>query len=351
VWSFRQSLYDLYKRLQVADHQLLYLFLEITRTCNLRCLHCGSDCTSKDDTPTLTRESWLSLIDYVCSQFPKTLTFVITGGEPLTCPFLIDLGRRIMSKGMTWGIVTNGMLLDRKMMDSLKGAGVGSMTISLDGGRESHNWLRNSLHAYDRAIQAIEIAAASQTLYTDVVTCVYPKNLEELTFLAETLIDRGVRYWRLFRVFPRGRAAHNPHLLLDREKSTRLWEWIFENRPKYRNQGLEINYSCEGWFPFAMDRKLRREPFFCRAGVSIASILCDGTITGCPNNDPAFFEGNVARVDFAEKWRNGFEKFRHRAWMREGQCAHCENFAHCGGGSIQLWNGDGSSGALCLMKS
>jgi radical SAM protein with 4Fe4S-binding SPASM domain len=95
---------------------------------------------------------------------------------------------------------------------------------------------------------------------------------------------------------------------------------------------------------------VRTEPFFCRAGVSIASILCDGTVTGCPNNPPALAVGNVRQTDFARLWDDSFGPFRDRSWMRRDQCAACGPFKDCRGGSIHLWADRDRLSEPCLAR-
>lgn len=347
--SLGQFFYDRYVSLETAEHRLLYLFLEITRKCNLSCRHCGSDCGVDLATPSLSAESWLSIVDYASSRFSKDLIFVITGGEPLIHPSLCEIGRRISGNRRAWGIVTNGFLLDDRMMGSLADAGIRSITVSLDGDREAHNHLRNSPQAFDRALRALRLVGKSNMPFRDAVSCVYPLNLDALPSIADILLEHRIPRWRLFRIFPKGRARASPDLLLDHAQSWRLVHWIRDNRERYRRAGLIVDYSCEGWFPYPLDRKIRTEPFFCRAGVSIASIRCDGAITGCPNNDPAFTEGNVATDDLASVWETRFARYRNRAWMRTGICSPCPHFAHCRGGSLHLRSADASSPASCLM--
>ena len=53
----KEQAFRSYKQLEIHEHKLLYLFLEITQRCNLNCLHCGSDCTAAVDSPELTTES------------------------------------------------------------------------------------------------------------------------------------------------------------------------------------------------------------------------------------------------------------------------------------------------------
>ena len=102
MFSARQLLYNLYRDIAVSQHELLYLFLEVTRACNLSCRHCGSDCGTEQAGPVLTPESWLSIVDHVSARFSPSLVFVITGGEPLTWPHLATLGARIARNGRRW---------------------------------------------------------------------------------------------------------------------------------------------------------------------------------------------------------------------------------------------------------
>ena len=348
--GLRQFFYDRYRDIEIAEHQLLYLFLEVTRACNLSCRHCGSDCGSEDRIPILTLRNWRSIVDHVSARFPSDLLFVVTGGEPLVWPHLVELGRRIRLNRRRWGMVTNGFALDREMLVNLMAAEISSITISLDGKEDAHNHLRNNSHAYARALHAIELVGKSGIPFRDVVTCVFPKNLDSLAQIADLVLEAGIPNWRLFRIFPQGRARNNPDLLLSRAQSWRMVEWIRENRRRYAKAGLRINFSCEGWFPFRLDRSIRSEPFFCRSGVNIASILCDGTVTGCANNGPAFVQGNALRDDFALTWDKGFEKLRNRDWMRNGLCADCRHFAHCRGGSVHLWDDAKRSPSFCYIR-
>jgi MoaA/NifB/PqqE/SkfB family radical SAM enzyme len=122
--------------------------------------------------------------------------------------------------------------------------------------------------------------------------------------------------WRLFPIFPAGRAQDNPELLLSPEQTREMIEWVMAHKKSLLKQGLVVNLSCEGWLPWHIDRQVRDTPFFCRAGVNIASILCDGIITGCPNNSARFFEGNILHENFGYVWQNGFTQFRTHSWIR-----------------------------------
>lgn len=346
----KSGLNRLYKKIETREHRLWYVFLEITRRCNLSCLHCGSDCRMQTDTPHLTTDSWLKIIRYCREHFGHGLAFIITGGEPLMHPDLEEIGAAISGQGMRWGMVTNGHALDEKRLRKILAAGLSSITMSLDGPAESHNRLRNRPDAFRRATEAIAISAESGIKLHDVVTCVHPGNLAQLDETAEILLGLGATNWRLFRIFPSGRAAGNPELLLTRGQTWQMLDWIAQNRPHYASRGLNLGASCEGYVPLATDRRIRDNPFFCRAGINIASILCDGTITGCSNNHHTFNEGNILRDDLAALWERGFSRFRDRKWVKDTDCGGCEHLPDCRGGSIHLWEYGSARPKFCYMK-
>lgn len=342
-----KRLFRWYKKIEVQEHPLLYLFLEITRRCNLSCIHCGSDCSSSVHAPELTTESWISIIRYIKNVFGKSVTFVITGGEPLVHPDLEKITAEIQAQDMNWGMVTNGFALTETKWNNLVKNGLSSVTISMDGMKKSHDKLRNRDGAYEKTVDAMEIIGRSGIRFKDAVTCVYPDNLNELDQIAELLIDKGMTSWRLFRIFPLGRVRQNPGLLLSYQDTMRVLDWIKRNRAENKKRGLSVSYSCEGWMPHELDKGVRDLPFFCRAGINMASILCDGTITGCSNNQPRFHEGNILKDDLLDLWQNGFHKFRDRSWAKSGKCGKCRHFKECQGSSIHLWSDGSDSPAFC----
>ena len=346
---FAEPLYRWYKGIEIRQHRLFYLFLEITRRCNLSCLHCGSDCSSSINTPELTADSWISIVRYIKENFGKNVSFVITGGEPLVSPDLEKITSEIRNLGMNWGMVTNGYALTGARLEKLIQNALSSVTGSIDGMKRAHDKLRNREGSFEKAVNALSLVGSSNLRFKDAVTCVYPENIGELDEIGDLLAGKGITSWRLFRIFPLGRVRQNRELLLSYPDTMRTLEWIKNNRDQYKNRGLSVSYSCEGWMPYGLDRKVRDLPFFCRAGINIASILCDGTITGCSNNQPRFYEGNILKDNFLSLWQNGFGKFRDRNWAKTGTCAECGHFKDCRGSSIHLWEDGSDSPAFCYL--
>lgn len=346
--SLQTLLYRRYKNIEIKKHELRYLFLEITRNCNLTCIHCGSDCSKDRSMPEMTTDSWISIIDYMQEIYSPF--FVITGGEPLVCDGLMTITNHLKSIKARWGMVTNGMALDQKRLNTLVENGLESLTLSLDGNRESHLYIRRSKGSWDRALKAMEIIGRSNIRTRDVVTCVFPGNIGALDETAELLIKNSIPNWRLFRIFPKGAAKNNQKLHLTFDESNYLISWISKNRLSYKQRGLNITFCCEGYLPIAIDNTVRDEPYFCRAGINIASILSDGTVTGCNNNGPDFYQGNLINSDFKDLWDNEFKEYRNSGWKKTGICEECKEWRNCRGGSIHLRERGHNGPLFCYVK-
>ena len=162
-------------------HPLRQLFWECTLRCNLSCLHCGSDCKKETRQSEMPLELFLPVLDEIKAHQPKVKTLVLTvGGEPLMRKDIVECGRAITQKGFYWGMVTNGHLLDARMMQALSEAGLRTIAVDVDGLREDHNWLRNSTRSFDKVFDAIGHIRQTPNLKWDVITCVNRRNIHTL---------------------------------------------------------------------------------------------------------------------------------------------------------------------------
>ena len=339
-------------------HPLQQLFWESTLRCNVHCLHCGSDCSSSEVTPDMPAEDFLRVIDQSVTPHvdPHKVLIIISGGEPLMRTDLAEVGKALYQRGYPWGMVTNGLALTEKRFKELMQSGLRSMAISFDGMKDNHNWMRQHPLAFDGATRAIKLAAEYNRMIVektslpsegearrglliwDVVTCVNQRTINQLDEMREYLWSIGVRNWRLITIDPMGRAADNPELLLTSEQHRYLLDYI---RAK-RQEGLHISYSCEGFMP-DYEGEVRDHLFHCAAGVSVASILIDGSISACTSVRGKYYQGNIYKEDFWEVWENGFEPYRNRQWMKKLEpCNTCKLFRYCEGGGMHLRREDGS---------
>ncbi len=344
---FRENAHKIYKKMERDENSLLYLFLEITRKCNLNCRHCGSDCKAEVNTRELTTDSWIKILEDIARSFKPLPTIVLTGGEAILHQNFYRIVNKINSLNFRWGLVSNGYSLDKDQIKKLEDNNIYSLTISLDGMEINHNWLRKKKDSYSKTLRALHYLSKSNIPIKDVVTCVNPLNLNELGNISEVLLKNGISSWRLFRIFPAGRAKDNQELQMSYIETKEMISWIKDNKKNLHKRGLDVSLSCEGWLPFRIDKDVRNQPFFCRAGINIASILSDGTVTGCSNNDSNFYEGNVLNDNFLYLWKNAFRNFRNRDWVSKTSCGKCEKLKSCEGGSIHLWRDKIQSPEFC----
>ena len=323
----------------VQEHRLRQLFWECTLRCNLSCRHCGSDCHVTALTPDMPREDFGKVLDSVArAQDPHQVTVIVTGGEPLLRKDLEACGRMFNDKGFPWGMVTNGFLLTPERYQALLSSGLGAMTISLDGIGAHHDWMRGRAGSFTRAAAAIKMVVESQAIAFDVVTCVNKRSYKQLDAIKEYLVGLGLKEWRLFTVFPAGRAVTDPDMQLSREEFRGLLDFIRATRKEGR---IRASYGCEG-FLGNYEGEVRDNVFFCQAGVSVGGVLADGSISACTSIRANYHQGNIYRDDFMEVWEKGFQPYRNRSWMREQEpCRSCRYFKYCRGGGMHLRDQDG----------
>ena len=242
-------------------------------------------------------------------------------------------------------MVSNGWLYDDAMHLKLMDAGMGAVTVSLDGLEASHDWMRGVPGSYKRAIRAIDAFARDPRLNSDVVTCVNRRNLSELPRIHDVLSGLGLKQWRLFTIIPIGRAANDPDMKLTDSEFVSLMEFIKGKR----EQGgtMKVTFSCEGYLG-KYEEKVRDVRYFCHAGVNIASVLIDGRICACPNIDrDRFSQGNIYEDSLWQVWNERFQEFRDRSWARSGSCAGCRQWRNCLGNGMHNWHGSSPEVLQC----
>ena len=382
-------------------HPLRTLFWECTLRCNMSCRHCGSDCKVQPEMKDMPAADFLRVIDSITPHVDTHKVFIIfTGGEALLRPDLEEVGLELYRREYPWGVVTNGFLLDERRLQSLLASGMHSITVSLDGFEEQHNWIRRHPQSFEKATDAIRLLAQQKDILWDVVTCVNPRNYPHLKEFREYLVSLGVPAWRLFSIFPMGRAAGNPELQFTDEQFRGLLDFIKECRKtpsplrgtpllegesqsaqtgsspvtagadsshrqgsspvmagadSSHRQGssplqgevaegqrgvINVSYACEG-FLGEYEQKVRDHFFHCRSGVDVASIRCNGAISGCTSVRSHMDQGNIYKDDFWDVWENRFQVMRDRNWARKDQCASCKVWRYCEGSGLHLYDDNG----------
>ena len=334
------------RKSETKDHPLRQLFWESTLRCNLKCRHCGSDCKMVAQTPDMPKEDFFKVLDLIATKTdPHKVFVIVSGGEPTMRADLEECGKGIYSRGFPWGMVTNGWALTPERYSRLLQSGLHSMTISLDGLKENHDWLRGRESSFERASQAIKMVVDSNAIAFDVVTCVNRRNYSELNAIKEHLISLGLKEWRLFSIFPFGRAAEDPDLQLPAEMFRGLLDFIKDTRKEGR---IKASFGCEGFLGH-YEGDVRDHFYTCQAGVTVGSVLIDGSISACTSIRSDYSQGNIYHDDFMDVWENRYQQHRHREWMKRDACKDCRHWRYCEGNGLHLRTADGRL-LVCHMK-
>ena len=135
----------------VDDFKPYLVALNLTKRCNLKCDHCYLDATTKagGGSDELSTEECYRLIDQI-AEVNKGCLLVITGGEPLVRPDILDIARHAVKLGFIVVFGTNGMLINDRMAKTLVEIGVMGVGISIDSlDPRKHDKFRGVPGAFD----------------------------------------------------------------------------------------------------------------------------------------------------------------------------------------------------------
>ncbi len=348
----RASLSEWRARFQrdLAKPDLRFVIWMATRRCNLRCRYCLLP-SEESGGPDLSTDEVKHVFDEIAHHFDASRIMVgITGGEATLRHDLVEIVRHQVSLGFrTVAVDSNGLNYGKHpdLFDRLVEAGMRSPTISVDGIGTAQGALRCDPDQGLLAWRAIEYAQKRYPTLNTTTICVGSRlNLAEIPEVFRRFENAGVAFARLSPVFPIGRAAKQPGMVLSPTDLHRVLSWVAEQRTLFANgtRDLEIEFVDDGWCGLRWEGGLLRASFmYCRAGLTVMGIEHDGRIVGCPVIPKPFnVQGNVRTDSVAKVWREGFAKFRDRSWLRRGACVECAEWSGCFGGSMHNRDEDGT---------
>ena len=326
------------------------LFLEVTLRCNAKCEHCGSSCGYSIPKDEIEAEELKKVFKEISEHYdPEMVLLTVTGGEPLMRKDLFDIMEYAVGLGFHWGMATNAMLMTENTIKKLEKTNFESISISLDGLKETHESFRKVPGSFDRVLKSIEMLKGLKCLkHLQVTTVANKKNINELEDIYKLLLEHGVKEWRVMNVDPIGRANLNDGILLDKEGLTYLFDFIREKR----NEGkMVVDFSCSHYLGLKYETDLRPWGFNCGAGLYIASILSNGDICVCPNaRNKMLIQGNIRKDSFVDVWENKFEIFRKKRLTTNEKCRKCKSFKYCRGDSFHTWNYEENMPNMCMKE-
>lgn len=325
------------------------LFLEVTTRCNARCEHCGSSCGDKIVKDEISAEYLKNtLLDISKKYNANEILLNVTGGEPLLRKDLFEIMEYATSLGFRWGMTSNGMLINDDILKKMEETKMETISISLDGMKETHENFRKVFNSFDKIIENIKKLQQVPTIkIVQVTTVANKKNLHELEEVYKLMKQLNVISWRVINVDPIGRAKENKDILLDSKDYIYLWNFIKEKREE---NILNVEYGCSHYLDLNYEKEIRDTYFICSAGLYVASILSNGDISVCPNVErrPQFIQGNIKNDNFVDIWENGFKIFRNENRTKCDKCSKCIKWKYCLGDSFHTWNFDDNRPNFCI---
>jgi len=231
----REAIWDEHIRLRTKlfdEHPLDYLFLEVTRECNLSCAYCGSVCGAKPQRKELAVEEFIQAVRQIATDFdPGDIVVAVTGGEPLTKPGIMDLFRTLKELGFFYGMVTNGWFLTDEVAKQLvEDVDMSSLTISMDAPPPFNDQLRGegTSSAVFKAVDALHRAGYKGRL--EIFSTLTKPAIAMLDQTRALISSMRVPYWRVSPVMPIGRAGRRPDLVPGPNEIRQLLEFVLAAR-------------------------------------------------------------------------------------------------------------------------
>ncbi len=268
------------------DADLRILLFEVTQQCNAGCDHCGSRCSAGNSKPEGSPDFWknrdsneshdfrgnrnlntgrdlganhilngshdlrrkresgngnitedtliradeiLDVLRDVKENFGTDVMINITGGEPLMRKDLFDIMSEADSMGFDWGLVTNGTLITDDIIRKMRETHMKTITVSIDGLRETHESLRKLPGSFDRIFEAIRKLKEADFLdHLQVTFTANKRNVYEFPELYHKLCGLGIDSVRISCMDDIGRAMEHRDLLLGKDELLFLTSFINE---------------------------------------------------------------------------------------------------------------------------
>ena len=210
------------------------LYIRVSQYCNARCFMCDFWKNKKSE---IEEEQF----EEVFNKFKKIEMVRFTGGEPLLCEKLPEYVAKCHSKGIKTSIITNGLILDKKI-DTLVKNGLDQIVISVDGSTsELHDSLRGVKGLFEKIDKTLKMIKKDYpSLLTRVNTVVSEKNIADISNIVRWLDENCVKQWS---IIPIKLDKHKWCNLMKFEEFKR--EYInFQNAIKDSNVEL-MGYSAE----------------------------------------------------------------------------------------------------------
>jgi radical SAM protein len=327
---------------------------EVTRACAYACIHCRAEAQPKRDPRELTTDEGFRLIDGLVDVGRPIL--VVTGGDPMMRPGLLDLIRYAAGRGLRVALSpTATKLVTRERLGEAREAGVARIQMSLDGSRpEVQDAFRGRPGSFQRTLEILDdIRSAGISL--QVGTTVSRYNVDDLDAIGRIVGDYGAVMWSLFFLVPTGRGRRED--MISPDEHERVFNWLYDLS---KTAPFDVRTTAAQHYRRVVIQRRRQEAtpsekglLVTGAGYSFADGLGqsnrgvnDGngfafiSHTGdvCPSGFLPLAGGNVREQSFADIYRNSalFRDLRDYGRLK-GKCGACDFREVCGGSRARAY--------------
>jgi AdoMet-dependent heme synthase len=322
---------------------------EITRNCNLNCVHCRAAATSGPYSGELDTPAAYKLLDQI-AEIGKPI-IILTGGEPLLRDDIFDVARYGNDKGFRMVMAINGTLITEAVAHQLVDAGIQRISISIDGAAEvSHDDFRGVKGAFNGAINGIK-NARSAGLSFQINTTITKANVAQIPAIQKMAVDLGAEAHHIFLLVPTGRGKY----LLDEEISATEYEktlnWFYDQQ---KNVPMQLKATCAPHYYRILRQRARKEGTKvtfethgldavtrgCLGGTGFCFVSHRGIVQPCGFLDLNC--GDVTKTSFDDIWRGSpiFNNLRQYEKLK-GKCGKCQYKAVCGGCRARAYEATG----------
>lgn len=318
-----------------------WLAWEVTRRCNLKCVHCRCSSDEGSSEGDFTTEEGKRLLEEIAAFSAPVV--VLSGGEPLLRGDIFELASYGTSLGLRMCMATNGTLITDEVCRRMEESDIKMVSLSLDGSSASvHDDFRQCPGAFEGVIRATETLRRNgrKFLINSSFTKRNRHDIPDVFRLAKAL---GAVAWYMFMIVPTGRGEAILGELISGDDYEEILEWHY--RQEREEEDILMRPTCAPHYYRIVPQKAgeegtdfkRRSLSFstgggkgCIAAQSICLIDCFGNVKPC-----SYFPriaGNVKETPFRAIWEESelFLKLRDFGSYK-GKCGECEYLNVCGG--------------------
>jgi 12,18-didecarboxysiroheme deacetylase len=333
--------------LQFSSDKKPVVVWNCTRVCNLRCVHCYAEATHRRRESELTTEQGFELIDDLASFGVPVL--LLSGGEPLLRPDIVQLVHYASDKGMRVVISTNGTLIDDRMAAALKDAGVSYVGISLDGLEEVNDRFRGMRGAFQMACNGIK-NCQNVALKVGLRFTISRLNADQVPGIFDLVEAMNIERVCFYHLVYAGRGSDLINQGVSHHETRQLLDLIIDRTMDLHTRGinkevLTVDNHADGAYLYL--RMLREQN--PRAAEVLELLRMNGGNSsgagiGCVSWDGRVYPdqfwrqhsfGNVLSRPFSELWCDLsnplMAQLKDKASYVKGRCAACRWLEICGG--------------------